>query len=77
MRMERWYHHAELLDRAVLKRVLAQNDEDVGKSAKEIGCSAEQVTTAMKKHCIVSEKERESGSREEIMLRWLLRGREV
>ena len=73
--MEKWYHHTELLRRDTLKEILARNENDIGKTAKEIGCSAEQVTSAMKKHCIVSEKERETGSREEIMLRLCLRGK--
>ena len=71
--MEKWYHHTELLSRKTLKEALSRNENDIGKTAKEIGCSTEQVTSAMKKHCIVSEKERESGSREEIMLRFCLR----
>lgn len=72
--MERWYHHAELLEREALKEALFRNENDVGRTAKEIGCSTEQVTTAMKKHCIVPEKERSAGSEEEVMLRFCLRG---
>ena len=71
---DKWYEFAELLSRDALKALLARNDENLSKAGREIGCSAKSVKTAMEKHCVLTQKERECGTLEGARIRSLLEG---
>lgn len=74
MAAEKWYHFPALCDRDALKALLLKHEEYLSEVGREAGCSAQQVRLAMKKHFITLEKDRETASGKEMMLRWMLRG---
>ena len=74
MAAEKWYHFPALCDRDALKALLVKHEENLSEVGREAGCSAQQVRLAMKKHFITLEKDRETASGKEMILRWMLRG---
>ncbi|HJJ38613.1 MAG TPA: hypothetical protein O0X42_00615 [Methanocorpusculum sp.] len=69
-----WYCFPELLERDVLKSLLARHEENLTQAGKEIGCSARSVRTAMEKLCVLTRKERECATRDGVRIRRLFEG---
>ena len=68
-----WFSHPLLQSRESVKRLLVRNEEVLSASAKEAGCSTQQLKLAMEKYLVLTEKERETMTAEEAGLFMLLR----
>ena len=69
-----WFSCPLLQTRESVKLLLGRNEEVLSASAREAGCSVQQLKLAMEKHLVLTEKERETMTAEEARLFLLLRG---
>ena len=69
-----WFSNPLLQSRESVKQLLVRNEEVLSASAKEAGCSVQQLKLAMGKYHVMTEKERETMTAGEARLFMLLRG---
>ena len=68
-----WFSYPLLQSRESVKQLLVRNEEVLSASAKEAGCSVQQLKLAMGKYHVMTEKERETMTAAEARLFMMLR----